>query len=308
MKVLIAGATGAIGTPLSHRLISAGHEVIGLTRTSAGAAKLSGEGVQPIVADALHRDGLLRALDGVSADAVVHQLTSLSKPPARHSDMAQTNRLRTDGTRNLLEAAHILGAGTFITQSIVFGYGYADHGPKVITEDQPFGGLRGGTCDQHVAAMLANEEMVRHGDGISGIALRYGLFYGADLENMIKLLGKRGLPVPSKRNHMLPWIHIDDAATATVAALERGEPGQAYNIVDDQPASWTEMFTAMARTFDAPAPRTLPGWVIRSAAPYVGAMVLDTSMRVSNTKAKAQLGWKPAYPTYREGLRALAKS
>lgn len=305
MKVLIAGATGAIGTPLSRRLIAAGHEVIGLTRTRSGAARLAAAGVTPVVADALARHGILHALEGVRADAVVHQLTSLTKPPARHSDMNQTNRLRVDGTENLLAAARAVGARTFLTQSIVFGYGYSDHGAQVLTEDTPFGLDRSGKCAPHVAAMLSNERQVLGAEDLDGISLRYGVFYGADVENMVDMLKKRRLPVPAKRNNDLPWIHIEDAAAATVAALESGRGGTAYNIVDDEACSWGQMFTEMASVFNSPSPRALPGWMIRAAAPYVASMVLDTSMRVSNTKAKAELNWRPTYATYREGLKAL---
>lgn len=305
MKVLLAGATGAIGTPLSRRLIAAGHQVIGLTRTQSGADRLTEAGVTPVIADALARHDLLHALKGVQADAVIHQLTSLTKPPARHGDMSQTNRLRTDGTDNLLAAARAIGAQKFLTQSIVFGYGYTHHGTQTLTETTPFGLDKHGKCAPHIAAMLSNEQQVLSATGLDGIALRYGLFYGADMQNMVTLLNKRRLPVPTRDND-LPWIHVEDAAAATVAALQSGRGGTAYNIVDDQACSWREMFTEMARTFNTPAPRTLPGWMIRAAAPYVAAMVLDTSMRVSNARAKAELDWHPAYPTYHDGLKALA--
>ena len=304
MKVLIAGATGAIGIPLSEQLQAAGHEVLGITRSQSGSARLASAGVRPVIADALDRPALLKALRGVSADAVVHQLTALTKPPARHSDMAQTNRLRTEGTQNLLAAANAVGAGMFVTQSIVFGYGYIDHGDKVITENDPFGEPNSGKANPHVAAMLANETLVAEASDVTGIALRYGLFYGADLHNTATMLRKRKLPVPAKQNNPLPWIHISDAARVTAAALENGRAG-AYNIVDDRPASWGEMFTAMAAVFDAPPPRALPGGLIRLAAPYVAGMVLDTAMRVSNAKAKAELAWKPAYPSFQDGLAAI---
>ena len=238
----------------------------------------------------------------MSADAVVHQLTALTKPPAKHSDMTQTNRLRTEGTKNLLEAARVVGAGTFVTQSIILGYGYTDHGDKLITEDDPFGQPNSGKANPHVAAMLANEKLANEAEGITGISLRYGLFYGADVQNYATMLRKRKLPIPTKRNNPLSWIHIDDAASATAAAVEGGNAG-AYNIVDDEPASWSEMFTAMATTLGAPAPRALPAGLIRLAAPYVATIVLDTTMCVSNAKAKSELGWKPEYPTLREGLR-----
>ncbi|GLY64380.1 NAD-dependent epimerase/dehydratase family protein [Amycolatopsis taiwanensis] len=303
MKVIIAGATGAIGTPLAARLIADGHEVAGLTRTQRGAARLTAVGVQPIVADAMDRSALLRALDGHTADAVIHELTALAKAPLRHSHMTETNRLRTDGTRNLLEAARVVGARRFVTQSIVLGYGYTDHGSKTLTEDDPFGREQG-PCAPHLAAMAENERLAFTAAGIEGVALRYGMFYGRDMSMIVEMLRKRRMPVVAGKDRPLSWIHLDDAAAATAAALTLGEAGTAYNIVDDEPCSWARMMTATAEVFGAPAPRALPGWVVRLAAPYAAALTVQTAMRVSNAKAKEALGWKPAYPTYQEGLRA----
>ena len=305
MKVLVAGATGAIGAPLSRRLKAAGHDVIGITRTTAGAAKLQGDGIHPVVADAMDRDQLLKAVHGLQADAVIHELTALRKPPTRHSGMAQTNRLRTVGTENLLAAARQLGARRFLTQSIVFGYGYTDHRDRVLGESAPFGAVATGKCKPHVEAMKVNEDLVRQAEGIEGIALRYGIFYGGDMTTIAELLNHRKLPVPAKVDNPLPWIHVEDAVEATVAALEHGEGGAAYNVVDDDTASWGRMFTDMASALGAPAPRALPAWMIRVAAPYVASMILDTSMRVSNDKARAELGWTPRYPTHTDGLKAI---
>ena len=305
MKVLVAGATGAIGKPLSRGLKAAGHDVIGTTRTPEGAARLAAGGVQPVVADAMDRDALLKALEGLRADAVIHELTSLRKPPARHSGMTQTNQLRTVGTENLLAAAQQLGASRFVTQSIVFGYGYADHREQILGESAPFGRTDNRKTDPHLKAMQVNEHLVRQTAGIDGIALRYGIFYGGD-RAMTDLLKARKLPIPARVSHPLPWIHIEDAAAATVAALEHGQAGAAYNIVDDDTVSWGQMFTDMAEAVGAPHPRALPSWVIRMAAPYVASMILDTSMRVSNGLAKSDLGWAPQYPTHAAGLEAIA--
>jgi nucleoside-diphosphate-sugar epimerase len=305
VKVLVAGATGAIGGPLTRRLKEAGHIVIGTTRTTQGATRLAADGVHPLVVDALDRDQLLQAVDGLSADAVIHELTSLRKPPSRHSGMTQTNKLRAVGTENLLAAAQQLGASRFVTQSIVFGYGYTDHRQQILDETAPFGRPANGKSDPHIKAMQANEHLVRQTPGIEGIALRYGIFYGGD-PAMTDLLKSRKLPIPAAVNHPLPWIHIEDAAAATVAALERGRAGAAYNIVDDDTVSWGQMFTDMAKEIGAPEPRALPSWVIRMAAPYVASMILDTSMRVSNGRAKSDLGWKPEYPTHADGLKAIA--
>jgi nucleoside-diphosphate-sugar epimerase len=253
------------------------------------------------VADALDRGRLLRAVDGDWADAVIHELTALRKPPARHRGMAMTDRLRIEGTANLLAAADALGAKRFLTQSMIFGYGYRDHGPAPLTEDAPFGRPAGDRTDPHLAAMLSTERQAFSAP--EGIALRYGLLYGGDAAQTRALLARRGLPVA--RGGLLGWIHHEDAAAATVAALEQGRPGQAYNLVDDLPATWQEVFTAMARAFGTPPPRRAPRWLFRLAAPYVASFAVDTSMRVANAKAKAELGWRPAFPTYRDGIRAM---
>jgi nucleoside-diphosphate-sugar epimerase len=304
MKVLLAGASGAIGVPITRQLIAHGHQVLGLTRDPAGGRRLQALGATPVVADALDRDGLLRAVDGYRADAVIHELTALRKPPTRHSGMALTNRLRTEGTVNLLAAADVLGARRFLTQSIIFGYGYSAHGGHLLTEDDPFGRPAGNRTDPHVAAMRATEQAAFSAP--EGIALRYGLLYGGDAAQLRALLARRGLPVAT--GGVLGWIHHQDAAAATVAALEHGRPGQAYNLVDDLPATWREVYVAMAEAFGAPPPRRLPRWVFRLVAPYVASFAVDTSMRVANAKARAELGWRPAYPTYRDGIAAMVSS
>jgi nucleoside-diphosphate-sugar epimerase len=304
MKVLLAGASGALGVPLTRRLVRHGHQVLGLTRSPAAARRLQALGATPVVADALDCHALRRALDGLSADAVIHELTALRTPPARHRGMAMTDRLRTEGSTILLAAAEVLGARRFLTQSIIFGYGYRDHGDRVITEDDPFGRPAGNAGDPHLRAMLSAEQQAFSAP--EGIALRYGLLYGGDVPRMRALLGRRGLPVA--RGGLLGWIHHDDAAAATVAALENGRAGQAYNLVDDLPASWSAVFTAMAHALDAPPPRKLPAWALRLVAPYVASFAVDTSMRVANTKARRELGWQPVHPTYRDGIRAMAES
>ncbi len=302
MNVLLAGASGAIGVPITRLLLAHDHQVLGLTRGRTGAARLTALGARPVVADALDRDSLLRAVDGLAADAVIHELTALREPPLRHSGMALTDRLRTEGTANLLAAAEVLGARRFVTQSFILGYGYRDHGAHVLTERDPFGQLVGDRCDPHVAAMLSTEQQAFTAP--VGIALRYGLLYGGDANRLRPMLTRRGLPVAD--GGVLGWTHHQDAAAATVAALERGRPGQAYNVVDDRPASWQEMYTAMATAFGAPPPHRLPRWLLRMAAPYVASFVLGAVLRASNAKAKAELGWRPAFPTYVEGIRAMA--
>ena len=301
MKVLLAGATGVLGGPLTAALRSAGHEVIALSRTGKGISRLDSEGVQSVVADVLDRDAVLRAVDGLAADAVIHELTALRKAPTRHSGMTATDRLRSDGTVNLLAAADVMGAKRFITQSIIFGYGYRDHGAHVLTEDDPFGRPQGDKCDPHIAAMLATEQLAFTAP--EGIALRYGILYGGDIATNQPLLAKRRIPVSS--GGVLGWVHHQDAVAATLAALDRGQAGQAYNIVDDRPATWTQVFSAEAAAVGAPEPRRIPAWALRMIAPYVASFAVDTTMRVSNEKAKQELGWTLRYPTFVDGMAAI---
>src|SRR5688500_1986009 len=240
MRVLVAGASGAIGTPLTGQLLAAGHQVLGLTRSPANAERLRSAGAEPVVADALDRAGLLAAVRDVRADAVVHQLTNLgtSNPLAAGRG---TNSVRTAGTANLLAAARAVGAHRFVTQSIILAYGYRDHGAHVITEDDPLAEPRGFFAPV-LRALRSNEEQVLTADGIEGVALRYGMFYGQDgvTRMIVNLVRKRRLPVPSSGGGFIGPIHLDDAAAATAAALEKGRAGQAYNIVDDEPVRWAD--------------------------------------------------------------------
>lgn len=303
MKVLLAGATGSLGRPLVRDLLAAGHEVIGLTRTPSGAADLAQRGCSAIIADALDRDGLLRAVDGQQVDAVIHELTALKKTPLRHRDMAATNELRSTGTTHLIEAAQAMGATRFLTQSIVFGYGYRDHGTEPLTEDAPFGVPAGDAFDPHLAAMVSAEQQAFAADGMDGVALRYGLFYGGDLADVVAQLRKRALPI-TRGGGELAFVHHDDASTATVAALEHARDGEAINVVDDQPVSFTDLLSAIARSQQTPVPLVLPGGLLRLLAPYGGAVMTRVSLRVANARAKARLGWTPRYASHLDFLRA----
>lgn len=305
MKVLLAGASGAIGIPLIRQLHEAGHQVLAIHRAPAGAAALKSAGVTPIQVDVLDRPALLAAVRGQRADAVIAELTALKKPPTLHRDMAATNRLRTEGTANLLAAAEQLGAGRFVNQSMVFGYGYRDFGGKVLTEDDPFGEPAPGKFGDHVAAMRSAEQQVFTSPVVDGIALRYGLFYGPGAAGgaLMDGLRRRRIPVASHPG-VLPWVQIDDAAAATVAALERGQGGSAYNVADDEPVSMAALLTAMAEAIGAPKPMTIPSWLL-TPMPYVKTMMAG-GVRVSNAKAKSQLGWTLRYPTYRDGVADLA--
>lgn len=304
MKIVLAGATGALGTVLIPRLLAAGHSVTGLTRSAGGARRLRSAGVEPVRADLMDSGALLAALDGRTADAVLHQATALTRTPALHRDLYATDALRDTGTTNLLRAARRLGARRFITQSFFLGYGWRDHGTAPLTEDHPFAELGHGPFDPHLRSLRSNEDQVLGAEGIDGIALRYGMFYGPEpaTRTMMALARRRLLPAP-RPAATLSLIHLADAASATVAALERGRAGQPYNIVDDRPVAMDAYLAALAAAAGAPAPRRVPGWLLRPL-PYLHALLVGTRIHADNGKAKRELGWHPAYPTYRDGLAA----
>lgn len=301
MRVLLAGASGAVGTPLTRQLIAAGHQVVGITRSRANAERLRDAGAEAVVADVLDRESLLTAVRDVRADAVMHQLTALGTTKVREA-MQGTNNLRTTGTAHLLAAARVVGAHRFLTQSIMFGYGYRDHGPHVLTENDPFGEPAPGWLGPAIAAMRSTEEQVFSADEMEGIALRYGLFYGQDsfTRMIVGLVRKRRLPVPSSGGGFANFVYLQDAAAATVVALEKGRAGQAYNIVDDEPVRWADYLDALAAELGVRRPWRVPSWMLR-AIPYLHT-IMTTSMRVSNAKARRELGWAPTVSTYREGI------
>ncbi|MCU1543716.1 MAG: hypothetical protein JWM50_1581 [Microbacteriaceae bacterium] len=286
MRVLLAGASGDLGRHLLPLLAYAGHTVTAITRRASTASAL---GVQSVVADVLDRPSLLAAVDGLEFDAVIHEATDLRREPRRYAHMRATNRLRTEGTSALLAAARATGATRFVTASIVYGYGFDDFGDRLLDEDAAFGEQPGGPVDAVLRSLLSNEQQAR---AFGGVALRYGLLYR----------GRGAIPtVPSDWRGELPFVHVDDAAAATVAALA-ATPGSVYNVVDDTPASWREVHEARARAFELPDPARVPSWLIRRAAPFGAHLLTETSMRVSNARARADLGWAPAYPSYIEGI------
>ncbi|WP_020667237.1 NAD-dependent epimerase/dehydratase family protein [Amycolatopsis nigrescens] len=306
MRVVLAGATGTVGSALVPMLVEAGHSVLGLTRSSGGAAKLTAAGATPVLADVLDEDALLGALNGQRADAVLHEATALTRTPMLHRHLHPTNELRDAGTRNLLRAAELVGATRFVTQSFFLGYGYRDHGDRPVTEDSPFARPDGSPFDVHMRSMRSNEDQVFGTPGIEGISLRYGLFYGPEVSTrkLMDLARKRMMPVTDPSGVTSP-IHIDDAAAATVAALERGRAGQAYNIADDHPVGFAEYVRAVASAAGAPAPPRVPAWLLR-AVPYLHALMVGTRIRLSNEKAKRELDWAPRFPSCHDGLAALA--
>src|SRR6266567_3406652 len=264
MKVLLAGASGAIGMPLIRRLHAAGHDVLALHRSPEGRARLAAAGTTPIRVDVLSTPALVRALQGQRADAVICEITALKKTPMSHKDMTATNILRTKGTANLIAAAHQLGARRFLTQSMVFGYGYGDWGGRVLTEADQFGPPGHGRFEEHLAAMRSNEEQVLRADGLDGIALRYGLVYGPGpaSDTLIEGLRRRKLPIV-RNSGVLPWVYVDDGAARPGGRDRRAaglqHPGQNRTRLDAPGAH-------LPRRHQPPCPPLHPGSGISRAA------------------------------------------
>jgi len=294
--VIVAGASGVFGRHIRRTLTDTGYTVLGLGRGAGNEIR----------ADLLDRDGMLRAFDGIRADVIVHAATALKKPPMTHKGMYGTDDLRITGTRNLLEAAQSTGARRFIGENIVFGYGYRDFGDHVLTEADEFGVTDSDKgFNRHLDGMREKERLALD-SGMEAISLRFGLFYGSGgTEALVDMLRKRQLPAFDDHGRVLPWINLADAATAVLAAIENGRPGQAYNIADDSLLGFGAMVKATAAAFGTPKPFTVPTW-LTVVAPYMHRAA-TISLRVSSEKAHKELGWKPAYPTVAEGLRALAR-
>ena len=296
--VLLAGASGVFGKHITRALTDAGYEVLGLGRGPSNALR----------ADLIDRDQVLRAVEGRRADVAVHAATALAKPPVRNKDMAGTDLLRTTGMRNFVEAAQLVGATRIVSESMMFGYGYRDFGPMPITEDREFGPHESDPAlEAHVAAMRFKEQLTFGTPGIDGVALRFGLFYGQGaMDEMVTMLRRRMLPAPTSDGRVQPWVNLEDAAAAVVAAIERGRPGAAYNIADDAAIGFGDQIRAIATAFGTPKPFSAPHWLLRPMS-YLTA-VLHTNLRMSTARAAADLGWRPKYPTSAEGLAALAGS
>ena len=311
MKVFVAGATGAIGLPLVQALVARKHQVTGLTRSAEKQLTLEQLGAAAAVADALDAAGLEQAVRAAAPDCVFHLLTAIPKNTLlRTSHMKQTNVLRTTGTANLLKASVAAGVKRIVAESMVFAYCFGDHGAAAKTEEdvlrqrEPESSLQE-TVDAlrslEVQLLSANKHRL-----IESIVLRYGFFYGAGpSEYIVKMLRNRMLPKANGAGGIAPWIHIDDAVSTSLAAMERGHAGEIYNIVDDEPVGMNEWLTYAALSLKAKPPFSIPLWLLRLISPYL-ATVFDTRLAVSNRKAKNELDWRPQYPTYREGLREVA--
>jgi nucleoside-diphosphate-sugar epimerase len=313
MKVLLAGATGALGKQLVPRLVADGHEVVGITRTESKLAMLSELGARGVVADVLDPDQVARVVAETEPEVVIHQLTALNKPlDLRHFDrgFAETNRLRTEATDHLLAAGRAVGVKRFIAQSFT-GWPFARTGGPVKTEADPLDSSPPDAMRESLAAIRYLEDAVTGADWTEGIVLRYGGFYGpgtslsAEGGAQIELLRKRRFPVVGDGGGVWSFTQIEDAADATALAVTRGHRG-IYNIVDDEPARVADWLPAAARTIGAPAPRHVPRWLGRIAAGEAGVIMMTEVRGASNEKAKRELGWKPRHPSWREGFAEVA--
>ncbi len=310
MKVFVAGATGAMGRQLVPLLLAAGHEVHGMTRSEGKRAMLQELGATPVVADALDPDQAAQAVGIARPDVIVHQLTAIPATlDMRHfdRDFALTNRLRTEGTDHLLSAAQAIGVRRFVAQS----YGawpYARDGGPVKSEEDPLDPAPPREMRESLAAIRHVEQAVLGAAWTEGIVLRYGAFYGpgtsmAPGAEQLELVRRRKFPLVGDGAGVWSFVHIADAAEATVAAVASGARG-VYNVVDDDPAPVAEWLPALAQELGAKKPMRVPRLIGRLFAGEAGVVMMTELRGASNAKAKRELAWRPAHPSWREGFAA----
>jgi nucleoside-diphosphate-sugar epimerase len=315
MRVFVAGATGVLGRVLVPQLVARGHEVVGMTRSASKQDLVRSLGARPVVADALDADAVAEAVASAEPEVIVHQLTALSgkmsardmRRPDRSFAATMTNRLRTEGTDHLLAAGRAVGARRFVAQSIA-AFRFARTGGPVQTEADPLDPNPPAALRTAQAAILYLERSVTTIEWGEGLALRYGGFYGpgtgislaADAV-MAAPVRKRRFPIVGDGGGVWSHVHIDDAAAATVAAVERGRPG-IYNVVDDEPAPVREWLPVLASALGAKPPRRIPRWLARLAAGEAATLMMTDVRGASNAKAKRELGWQPRYASWRQGF------
>jgi nucleoside-diphosphate-sugar epimerase len=302
MRIFVAGATGVIGRRLLPALTAAGHQPIAMTRSPERAGTLTAQGIEAVVCDAYDAAGLMRAVADTRPDQIVHALTDLPEEINMRRferDVQSTGRLRREGTRNLLAAARAAGVRRIVAESIAFIY--APEGDRVKDEDAP---LATATLPSAAEPIADLEHQVLEA---GGIVLRYGQLYGpgtgfAKDGSWAASLRKRRLPIVGAGSGMFSFLHVDDAASATVAALEHSGPAT-YNVVDDDPAPVHEWVPVYARVVGAPAPWRAPAWVGRLAAGRIAVEMMNELRGASNARIKRELGWEPTYASWREGFQ-----
>jgi nucleoside-diphosphate-sugar epimerase len=311
MKVFVAGATGAIGKQLVPRLVAAGHEVHGMTRSESKQAMLRELGAVPVVADALDPDQVAEAVGNAQPDVIVHQATALGGWGIRalKRGAALTNRLRIEGTDHLLSAGQAVGVQRFVAQS---NYAlYERTGGPVKSEEDPLDPAPPGKLGVGLAAVRHLEEAVVGASWTEGIALRYGGFYGPGTNmwpggELFEMIRKRRFPLIGGGGGIWSFVHIADAAEATVAAIEHGNRG-VYNIVDDDPASVAEWLSELTHKLSGKKPRRMPRFILRMLTGEGGVVMMTDARGASNAKAKHELGWNPAHPSWRQGFAEASK-
>jgi nucleoside-diphosphate-sugar epimerase len=308
MRVLVAGAGGVMGRQLLPRLANNGHEVVGMTRSPAKRDLVRALGAEPVIADALDAEQVAQAVAEAEPEAIVHELTALSEAiDLRHFDRSfeLTNRLRTEATDHLLSAGRAVGVERFLAQSYA-GWPQERSGAWVKGEDDPLDPAPAPAMRSGQEAIRHLEEAVVGADWTVGIVLRYGGFYGPHTSlapdgEHAEMIRARKFPVVGNGAGVWSFVHVGDAAEATVAALEHGERG-IYNVVDDEPAPVREWLPAVAQALGAKPPWHLPRWVGRLAAGEAAVVMMTETRGASNEKAKRELGWTPAHPSWREGV------
>jgi nucleoside-diphosphate-sugar epimerase len=310
MKVFVAGATGALGKQLVPRLAARGHEVVGMTSSAAKQDLVTSLGAVPVVADALDPDAVAQAVAEAEPKVIVSQLTALSGSLDMRKfeeSFALTNRLRTEGTDHLLAAGRAVEIERFVAQSYA-GWPFARTGGPVKTEEDPLDPTPADAMRTAHDAIRHLEEAVTGATWTEGIVLRYGGFYGPGTSlsldpegEHVDLIRKRRFPIVGSGDGIWSFIHIEDAATATVAAIEHGKRGL-YNVVDDEPAPVREWLPAAAATLGARKPMRLPRWLGRLTAGEAVVVMMNEVRGASNAKAKRELGWQPRYPSWRQGF------
>jgi nucleoside-diphosphate-sugar epimerase len=309
MRVFVAGGTGVIGQYLVPGLISAGHEVTASTRSALKANQLKNQGATPVVVDGLDREGVIKAVTATQPEVIIHQMTSLTSLRGfRHfdKDFAVTNELRSKGTDYLLAAAAQAGTRRFIAQSFV-GWTNGWSGSQIKTETDPL--------DPHPLAVTTNSlAAIRHvedtvpAEAPEGLVLRYGVLYGHGAsEAMLEAARKRQLPLIGGGTGTWSFTEVTDAASATVAAVTRGAPG-IYNVVDDDPAPVSQWLPYLASSLGAKPPMRAPAWLGRLLGGEMTVAMMTELRGASNEKAKRELGWTPAYPSWRDGFPVWAQA
>ncbi|MFR9788867.1 NAD-dependent epimerase/dehydratase family protein [Streptomyces sp. MB22_4] len=306
MRVFVAGGSGVLGRRLVPRLVARGHQVTATTTSAAKLGLLQRLGADGVVMDGLDAASVGEAVGVARPDAIVHQMTAISmahagKPDLKHPDrwFALTNRLRTEGTEHLVAAADATGVPHIVTQSYASWNGVRTGG-WVKTEDEPLDLLEGTPAHVGMLALRRGEEAVL---GYGGAALRYGAFYGPGaIDDQVVLLRKRQYPLVGRATGYSSWVHLDDAASATVLAVEQRAKG-VFNIVDDEPAPAAEWLPHLAACAGAKPPMRVPKWLARLLAGEQAVVMMTEGRGFSNEKAKRELGWELRYPSWRQGFR-----